>query len=130
MAGSYTVRTAALTIGAATKWVDNVLSHYKIDGVEQGTRGVERRLNDDALLALALCRIASSELGVPLANAVAIAQSVVADRETSGGTHVVAPSVFLQFSLTEIEGRLRQRLSDATEAVAHIRRGRPALRPR
>ena len=105
--------------------MDNVLSHYSVAGVEQGTRGVERRLNDDALLALALCRILAKELGVPLASAIRIATDAVRERS---GSSVVAHGVELRFSLAELERRLRDRVSDAVESVAHVRRGRPPLR--
>jgi hypothetical protein len=36
----------------------------------------------------------------------------------------------LHFSLSAVEHRLRERLADASESVAHVRRGRPSLRPR
>ena len=117
-------------IGADSKWVDNVLSHYAVTGVEQGTRGLERRLNDDALLALALCRMLSKQLGVPTATAVAVANEIVADRSLSHASYAAAPGMTVQFALLEIERSVRDRLSDATEATAHVRRGRPALRPR
>jgi hypothetical protein len=120
----YTSKIVALTIGADTKWVDNVLSHYGLAGVEQGRRGVERRLNDDALLALALCRVLAKELGVPVAAAIRIAERVVSGRSTSD-IHEIAPGVQLQFSLAEIERGLRDRLHDSVESVAHVRRGRP-----
>ncbi len=125
---SYTVRTAALAIGADTKWVDNVLSHHVVAGVEQGTRGVERRLNDDALIALALCRILCKQLGVPTSTAVGIANEIVADRSLAQATYSAAPGVAIQFSLSEIERSVRDRLGDASEATAHVRRGRPSRR--
>jgi len=129
MPTAHSVRVAALTVGASTKWVDNVLSHYDVAGVTQGVRGVERQLNDDALIALALCRLLSQKLGVPLAKAVAISNEVVSARAISDGTYTVAPGVTLRFELAEIERGIRDRVGDAIESVAHVRRGRPTLRP-
>lgn len=108
------------------KWVDNVLSHYSVIGVEQGTRGVERRLTQEAILALAMCRMLARDLGVPLATAVGIANQVVGSREFGGGTFAVAPGLALQFSMDDLERTVLASLSDATESVAHVRRGRPA----
>ena len=130
MQRSHSVRITALTVGANAKWVDNVLSHYSVVGVEQGTRGVARQLSDDAILALAVCRLLASELGVPLANAVSIANKVVLDRSVGSGRFDPAPELSLQFSLDAIERRVRARLADAAESVAHVRRGRPPSRSR
>jgi hypothetical protein len=122
---SYNVRITALTLGVTAKWVDNVMSHYSVLGVEHGTRGIERKVGDDTLLALAICRILSSELGVPLANAVSIANRVASSRREALGNFEAAAGLKLQFSLDDIERRIRSRLPDAIESAAHVRRGRP-----
>ncbi|MEK7401662.1 MAG: hypothetical protein AABZ80_04785 [Gemmatimonadota bacterium] len=108
-----------------TKWIDNVLSHFVVVGVEQGTKGVERQLNGEAVLAISLCRLLSSELGVPLATAVSIGNHIVRTRTDADGKYEVAPGFSLQFSLTDIERQLHARLGDASESAPHVRRGRP-----
>jgi hypothetical protein len=110
-----------------SKWVDNVLSHYPVVGVRQGTRGVARKIDQRGLLALELCKILSKELGVPLANAVAIANDIVNSRSSSVEEYRVAPGVVLQFSLEAVESDLFTRVRDASESVAVVRRGRPPL---
>jgi hypothetical protein len=128
LARSYNVRIAALTVGETTKWVDNVLSHNSVVGVEQGRQGVGRRLSDDSLLSLTICKILARQLGVPLATAVEIANQIVATREARRD-HVVAPGISIEFSLPEIERAMRARLADAVESVVTVRRGRPPLNP-
>jgi hypothetical protein len=69
------------------------------------------------------------QLGVPTATAVSIANEVVADRALAHVSYSAAPGISVQFALSEIERSVRDRLGDATEATAHVRRGRPARRP-
>jgi hypothetical protein len=130
MPRTYSVRTAALTVGTSDKWIDNVLSHHAVAGVRQGTRGVERQLDDVSLLVLAICRLLSQELGIPISSAVSVANEVVATRSSTNGHHAVGSELSLRFSLEDIERKLRARLADAVESVAHIRRGRPPLHAR
>jgi hypothetical protein len=61
---------------------------------------------------------------------VGIANEIVADRSRAQANYAVAPGVTVQFSLADIERSVRDRLADATEATAHVRRGRPARRRR
>jgi len=72
----------------------------------------------------------TKQLGVPTATAVAIANEVVANRSLPQASYAAAPGMTVQFALLEIERSVRDRLSDATEATAHVRRGRPARFPR
>lgn len=124
------VRVAAIVLDAPVKWVDNVLSHHELPGVVRAERGVARRIDDAGLLALALCRLLSGELGVPLARAVVLAAGAVTARESSAGHIAVSPGLSLHLALDAIEHRLRSRIPDAIEAVAHVRRGRPPRTPR
>ena len=49
---AYTVAASAFTLGVNTKWLDNVLSHHRVDGVFQQRQGISRRLTPAALLTL------------------------------------------------------------------------------
>lgn len=127
---AFSVRVAALALDAPVKWIDNVLSHYELPGVSRTTHGVARQLDDDALLALALCKMLAADLGVPLARAAALAREILSSRGSQSVRVTVAPGIVLDLALEEIERRVRARAADASEAVAHVRRGRPPrLRP-
>ena len=117
----HSVRVAALAIDAPIKWIDNVLSHHELGGVSRTTHGVARRLSDNGLLTLALCRMLTTHAGIPIGRAAWIANSAVA----SGGRVTLAPGVALDVSLEEMRRWLRTRAVDAAEAVSHVRRGRP-----
>ena len=129
MIDATSTRVAAIILDVPVKWVDNVLSHHDLPGVVREERGIARRIDDVGLLALALCRLLSTELGIPLARAAVLAGEVVAGRVSSAGRINVAPGLTLQLALDDIERRLKSRAAEAAEAVAHVRRGRPARRP-
>lgn len=124
----HNTRVAAIVLDVPVKWVDNVLSHHDVPGILRTDRGVARRIDDVGLLALALCRLLSAELGVPLARAAVLASNVVAARASSSGRLDVANGLSLNLALDDIERRLKSRVGDAIEAVAHVRRGRPTRR--
>ena len=127
---TYNVRMIALVVRAPIKWVDNILSHHRIPGVVAGTRGVERRVSDDGLLCIELCRLLTHDLGVPLGRAAAIAQQVVAREPEARKRLPLGSGIVLELPMDEIDQRLRTRLIDAAEAVAQVRRGRPPKRAR
>ena len=126
MDSGYSVRVAALALDVPVKWIDNVLSHHELVGVSRTTHGVPRRLDDNALLALALCRTLAAETGMPIARAASLARDIV----ESGGRVAIGPGVALDVALDDVRRGLRARAIDAAEAVFHVRRGRPRrLRP-
>lgn len=122
MSRSYSVRTTALTLGVAAKWIDNVLSHYDIPGVTSARQGIQRGISDIGMRVLEVVRILNHELGIPLQRAVVIATGIGA----GGDARFVSPSgAEIRFSLESIDQRLRERLIDAIEATPRVRRGRP-----
>ncbi|HEX7938248.1 MAG TPA: hypothetical protein VF483_04600 [Gemmatimonadaceae bacterium] len=128
MQRSYSVKTVALTVGADVKWLDNLLSHFSVVGVDRAGRGLERRISDTAITSVAICRMLSEELGIALGKAVSIANEIAAGRAANDSRFIAAPGLILHFSLDEIDRRVQARLADAVEAVAHVRRGRPPRR--
>ncbi|MEX2154793.1 MAG: hypothetical protein WD825_15735 [Gemmatimonadaceae bacterium] len=125
MARVYSAKLVALTVGVQPKWLDNLLSHHDLPGVSRSRQGLERSINDDGVLAIEVVRALVSELEVPIAKAVSIAQAALAARSPSEMRFVVEPSVSVLFAVLEIEHRLRERIIEAVEAVAHVPRGRP-----
>ena len=126
MARSYDVRAVALTIGVSIKWVDNLLSHHQLPGITRSRQGVQRRVSDEGLVGIELTRLLTSGLGVSVGRAAELARTALASR--SGSDVRVSPAIgmTLVFHLSEIETRLRERVIDALESVARIRRGRPS----
>jgi hypothetical protein len=125
MARSYSARLVALTLDCPIKWVDNLLSHHVIPGVSRSRQGVQRRVTDEGLLAIELTRMLTSELGVPISKATAIARATLQNRSASRLRFVTESGIDIVFPIEAIEVRLRQRIVQAIESVASIPRGRP-----
>ena len=123
MAATYTVRMAALATDTSIKWIDNLLSHHALPGVAGGRQGLERAISMDGLIAIELVRVASGELGIPLARAVAIAGLIMSDR--SRQSIRTDSGIELRFPLADLERRLRERLVEAVDAAPTPPRGRP-----
>jgi hypothetical protein len=126
MAASYTVRIAALATGLSHKWIDNLLSHHTLPGVAGGRQGLERSISIQGMLAIELVRLATRELGVPIARAVEIATLVLA-ADPLGGPVRTSSGIEITFPIAELERRLRERLVEAVEAAPKPPRGRPPL---
>ena len=122
---AYSVRITAVTLGVPVKWVDNILSQHDIPGVVSSRQGVERSISDLGLRVLEMVRIASRELGIPVARAVEMA-GVAASQPDA---RFVSPSgLELRFAVDAIDRRLRERVMDAIEATPRLARGRPRTR--
>ena len=124
---SYSLRLVALTTGVAGRWLDNLLSRHQITGVSRQRRGVERRINDEGLLAIEIVRVLNLELGVSMAAAVAIAAIMLAPH--SAGTYRTTSGLTLTLPIDELRQHLRARLLESLEFVARAPRGRPRSRP-
>ena len=128
---AYTVATAALALGVPIKWLDNVLSHHRVRGVDPGKQGIQRRIPAESLVILALARAVNRSLGSPLAEALRLAESATGDpdgevRLTPGDGQV--NELRLTADVAAIRGRLEERLREAVEFGATPRRGRPPKR--
>lgn len=86
---------------------------------------MERQITDEGLLAIEVTRTLNNELGIPLSQAAAIARTAMRSRDAAEARFATASGVSLTLPLLAIERRLRERMLDAMEAVAHVRRGRP-----
>jgi hypothetical protein len=119
---AYTIATAALVLGVSVKWLDNVLSHYRVVGVAQERQGVSRRLSVEGLLTLALATLLIHELGIPTKRAILLAE----DLTKNEGKHVVAPEgLTLTLNLPSFRTELLEKLENAVEVAPVPTRGRP-----
>ena len=121
---AYTVAATAVTLGVSRKWVDNVLSHHKVEGVIQERQGIARRVTPTALLALELAARLGRVLAIPLAPALEIATHLI---QTKGGKIELpgAPSIRVIADIEAITSELNGRLERAVEMSPNPRRGRP-----
>lgn len=123
MARSYDVAAAAVIVDAPVKWVDNLLSRHRIDGVQQHRQGVTRRIPLEAVAIIATAWILVRELGLSAAAAVALAHRVTTavDGRLTCDEGIVTLSVDRDAVLQRLHGRL----ADAVEGAPRRRRGRP-----
>jgi hypothetical protein len=122
MARSYTVATAALTLGTTVKWLDNVLSHNPVSGIHPKRQGISRRLTIEAILVLEVALLLIQDLGLPISHAVGVAEAIVG---TGGGRYRSPHGLNVEVGLTQLRENLLQRLEAAVETAPIPRRGRP-----
>lgn len=125
---SYSVDVVALAVGVDHKWLDNLLSHHSVPGVVGGRQGVARRIQDEGLFAIEAIRLLNSELGIPMARAVALVKDT-GDSPDSDLVIRTESGVVVQLPASDLRRRLRARLDDALEAAPRIPRGRPPRVP-
>ena len=126
----YNTATVAAAIGAPPKWLDNLLSHNKIDGVSGGRQGVPRRLSADAVRIVALAKelMEHAALSAPAAVGVAtllVAKSGADERTASRQPVQLSPSVWIELDVAALEREISAGLAHAVEVTPHPRRGRP-----
>ena len=128
MSRSYTARVTALVVGVQPKWLDNLLSRHALPGVSRSRQGVERRISDEGMLAVELCRIFNLELGVSLRQAAEIATQGLRSATDSEWRYTTSSGLVLSLPIPATRARLRDRMVDAIEIVAAASRGRPPIR--
>jgi hypothetical protein len=121
MPRAYTVATAALALHISPKWLDNILSHYHVQGVSQARQGVARRLSIESLTILAIAVLLIQDLDLPVAKALTLATRLIQSR----GMTALPSGVQLQIDIDQTSGDLLQRLERAVEIAPLPRRGRP-----
>lgn len=121
----YNSATTAAALQVPPKWLDNLLSHNKIDGVSRERQGIARRLSLAAVQLVALVRALSYALGVPTASALRVAEHLLHEPSR---TYRISPSVTLSLDLDALSQEVAGRLAQAVEIAPHPLRGRPRQR--
>lgn len=119
---SYTIATAAVTLNVPEKWLDNTLSHHRVDGVIQSRQGVSRKLAPKGVLTLHLALRLIRSASMPLAPALALAARLA---NSEGNSIFFVPGVYLTVNLTQLSAELVSALAYAVEVTPVPRRGRP-----
>ena len=126
MARFYHVDIARFAADADAKWIDNLLSHFDLPGVEAQRQGVARRISEDGILHIVLVRRLTRELGVPTERAVAMAAQLLA---STGEWEYVASGLSLRLDRGLFSRQVAERIAVAVESIVPARRGRPPQRP-
>ena len=126
----YNTATVAAAIGASPKWLDNLLSHNKIDGVSGGRQGVGRRLSADAVRIVALSKELIEHAALSAPAAVGIAATIVGETSPDGRAAPanrvrLSPSVWLELDTMALEREVSAGLAHAIEVTPRPPRGRP-----
>lgn len=124
---AYTVAATAVALGVGAKWVDNVLSHYRVPGVLQERQGVARRVTPAALLALDVALRLVRALGLPMPQALDTAHRLI----SAAGSEIKLPgatSIQIKADMKTLIDDLNVRLERAVEMSPTPRRGRPRLK--
>jgi hypothetical protein len=125
MARSYHVDIATFAADADRKWIDNLLSHFDIPGVDGGRQGVARRLSLLGICRVAMIRRLTRELGV----SAAVAVSLTGQLFETDTTHLeLGPHLQLRFDRRAFERDVETAALEAAESLAPARRGRPPAR--
>ena len=121
MARAYTVATAALALQVSAKWIDNTLSHFKVQGVSQSRQGASRKLSVESLSVLSIALALIQNLGTPVSTAIGVATRLI----QSNGRITLPLSIVLEIDIEKINATLLERLEHAVEIAPLPRRGRP-----
>lgn len=121
----YHVDIARHAATADHKWVDNLLSHFDVPGVEGGRQGSPRRITVDGIQHIALVRVLSSDLGLSVSDSVKLAPLLLsADSEPLA----LGNGLELRLDIAEFRLNVNRLIADGVESVAPARRGRPRKR--
>ena len=121
---AYTVATAAVTLRMPEKWLDNVLSQNRVDGVIRKRQGVSRRLTPKAVLTLDIAARLARTLGATMPAALRLAHQLV-EQGTERAEIDAGEGLSLTLELQVIERDLMERLAHAVEIAPSPQRGRP-----
>jgi hypothetical protein len=124
MARLYHVDIARHAAGADRKWVDNLLSHFSIPGVDGGRQGTARRISADGIRHIALIHLLARDLDVSVAAAVALATRLLA---LPSVTLSLGAGLELRLDREQFERHIERLIADGVESVTPARRGRPSV---
>lgn len=122
----YNTATSATAIGVTTKWLDNLLSHHDIPGVQSEAQGVSRRLSLAAVTQIALAKDLIDLMSLPVPGALRIAADLLDD--PSGGRFGAVPALRITLDLNQFQSAVLANLANAVELAPTRRRGRPPKR--
>lgn len=122
MSRYYHVDIAAHVADADRKWVDNLLSHFNVSGVEADKQGVSRLISATGVHHIALIRHLTKNLSLSVERSIDIAAQLL---RSHGWRIDVSDLLTLGLDEDALRRQVEGRLADAVEAIVPARRGRP-----
>lgn len=122
MARFYHIEVVQHAVNANKKWVDNLLSHFEVPGVERARQGIARRISSRGIYHIALIHQLNRELGISVSSALPLATQLLA---SDAGRVGVGRWLELEVDLPAIQQSLDRLIEEASEISAPARRGRP-----
>ncbi len=126
----YSVGIAALALGMDAKWLDNLLSQNRVDGVTQARQGVQRRLAPQALYVVATVHHLNRELRIPVGIALRLAHELwdsPGSSDPADTATIRADEVELHLSRAAVRDRVAAAVVEALEMAPRTKRGRPPV---
>jgi hypothetical protein len=121
----YNTTTVAAALGVPPKWLDNLLSHNNIDGLQSESQGVARRLSFNTIMILTLAREIIDAITIPAPAALKLAARIL---DGHGNQLVISPSLSITIQVELLRSDVLGRLARAVEIAPTPRRGRPPKR--
>jgi hypothetical protein len=122
----YNTSSTATALGIPQKWLDNLLSHNKIEGVYQARQGVSRRLSVEAIAVIAIAYRLSESANIPVSNGVILAERLFYSPQHS---IPLSDGITLTLDRHKLEEEVLQGLAHAVEVTPLPARGRPLSPP-
>jgi hypothetical protein len=121
----YNTATVASALNVTPKWLDNLLSHNDITGLQTESQGVARRLSFRTVSIISITDQLVRTMELPSSAALKIAEQLVA---SPAGEITPSPVVRLSVDLPGLHADVLARLAHAIETAPTPRRGRPPKR--
>ena len=129
----YSVATVALALGVESKWLDNLLSHNRVDGVTQARQGVARRLGPEALHVIATVHQLNQELQIPVGAALRLAHELWRSPRNGDAADTAAVrngELELRLARAAVRAGVTTAVAEALEMAPRPKRGRPPRKGR
>ncbi len=123
----YSVAATSLALGVDSKWLDNLLSQNRVEGVTQTRQGVQRRIAPGGLHIIATVHQLNRDFQVPVAAALRFAHELwrIMPGPPSGTAEIRIGEIALRLNGADVRARVEQALAEALEMAPRTRRGRP-----
>jgi hypothetical protein len=118
----YNTASTATALEIPAKWLDNLLSHNKIAGVQQARQGIPRRVSIEAVMVVALTKTLTESVKLPTPSAINLANQLI---NSPTGTVRLSPTLTVTIDANSLRESTLNRLAHAVEVTPHPTRGRP-----
>lgn len=118
----YNTASTANALNVAQKWIDNLLSHNKLPGVQQDRQGVQRKVSLEAVMTISIAKTLMDNAGLATPAALGLAERLVA---SPNGIVAISNDLTISINLSTVRQTTLDQLSHAIEFTPLPTRGRP-----